>query len=268
VLRVRRVEWRSFARERRKAVGTAVHGALRNALRGAPAEGNFFQFPERAVAEAQLAAELARLRARWPQDRYWDSFHGDVSRAARQLLGRVYELPPARFGAVEMRLPPDASIPLGGLERMPVHGIMDLVLSDRPQWAGSRVEVADFKTGGDPRISAKRMAATGASLQLGVYLEAARSLGASGSVWMLKPEERPASVGMDELERACARLPILGAHLATGIYGARTPDRTEYTHGFTWPLACAPIASAILEDKFAATFGEGSDAEAVEAPDE
>jgi hypothetical protein len=112
------------------------------------------------------------------------------------------------------------------------------------------------------------MASTGASLQLGVYLEAARSLGASGSVWMLKPEERPASLGMAELERACARLPVLGAHLATGIYGARTPDRTDYSHGFEWPLACAPIDAAILEDKFAATFGDGAGAGDEGAPDE
>jgi hypothetical protein len=265
VLRVRRVDWHTFRRDRRKAVGTAVHGVLRDALRGAPAEGAFFQFPARAAAEAQLAAGLARLRARYPPDRYWDSFHGDVSRAAHQLLERVFELPPAGFGAVEMDLPPGASIPVGGPDRVSVHGRIDLVLSDRPRWAGSKVEVADFKTGGDPRLSARRMASKGASLQLGVYLEAARSLGASGSVWMLKPEERPASLGMGELERACARLPILGAHLATGIYGARTPDRTEYSHGFEWPLACSPIAAAILEDKFAATFGAGPGAGEAEA---
>jgi hypothetical protein len=268
VLRVRRVDWHPFRRERRKAVGTAVHAVLKNALRGVPAEGGFFQFPERAGAEARLAAELSRLRARWPADRYWDSFHGDVSRAARQLLERVYELPPAGFGAVELKLPDGASVPVGGSERICVHGRIDLVLSDRPRWDGSRVDVADFKTGSDPRLSARRMASTGASLQLGVYLEAARSLGASGSVWMLKPEERPASLGMAELERACARLPVLGAHLATGIYGARTPDRTDYSHGFEWPLACAPIDAAILEDKFAATFGDGAGAGDEGAPDE
>jgi hypothetical protein len=99
------------------------------------------------------------------------------------------------------------------------------------------------------------MASSGASLQLGVYLQAARSAGAAGSVWMLKPEDRPMRIGMEDLDRACAKLVILGAHLATGIYGARTPDRNEYTRGFEWPLACAPIGAAILESKFARTFG-------------
>jgi hypothetical protein len=99
------------------------------------------------------------------------------------------------------------------------------------------------------------MASQGTALQLGVYLLAAQSAGATGRVWMFKPEEAPAALGMDELERAAAKLEVLGAHLATGIFGARTPDRDEHSHGFEWPLACAPVASAILESKFEATFG-------------
>jgi hypothetical protein len=58
-----------------------------------------------------------------------------------------------------------------------------------------------------------------------------------------------------ELERASAKLRVLGAHLASGIYGALTPDRDEYSHGFEWPFACAPIGLATLEKKFEATFG-------------
>ncbi len=268
VLRVRRVEWHSFFRDRRVAVGIAVHRVLAAALRGIPAEGKFFYFPDRASAGARLDGELARLRSGRPADRYWDSFHMDVSRAARELLGRVFELPAADFAAAEIWLPEGATIPVGAGERMPVRGKMDLVLSDRPGWGGSRIEIADFKTGGDARLSARTMASRGASLQLGVYLEAARSLGASGNVWMLKPEERASGIGMDELEAACAKLQVLGAHLETGIYGARTADRTEYGHGFEWPLACAPIAAQVLEEKFRLTFGEAAEAGAEEAADE
>lgn len=72
---------------------------------------------------------------------------------------------------------------------------------------------------------------------------------------MLKPEERPTRVGADEIDRACSGLKVIGAHLTTGIYGALTPDRDEYSHGFEWPLACAPIGFATLEAKFARTFG-------------
>jgi len=268
VLRVERVGWGPFSRARRKSVGTAVHRVLAAAMRGTPAEGGFFRAPALAEAASRLDAELAALRARWPSDRYWDSFHGDVCRAARQLLGRVYELPPAPYAAVEARIPDGATIPLGGADTISVSGQMDLVLSDRPAWAGARVEIVDFKTGGDPRMSARKMESTGASLQLGVYLQAALSIGAEGSVWMLKPEELPARVASEELVRASSKLGIIGEHLRTGIYGARTPDRGEHTHGFEWPLACAPIASAILERKFTATFGRPEAADLGEGADE
>jgi len=255
VLRVRRIEWRPFARARRKSIGDAVHRALAEAMRGAPAEGDFFRLPERGEAGARLAAALAELRARWPGDSYWDSFHLDVCRAARELLGRVYELPAEPFGAVEVWLPKGATVPAGNAGPVGVNGRMDLVLSDRPGWDGARVEIVDYKTGGESKLSARRMASSGESLQLGVYLQAALSAGATGSVWMLKPEERPMRIAQEELGPACSKLGVLGAHLSTGVYGALTPDRDEYTHGFEWPLACAPIGLAILESKFARTFG-------------
>jgi PD-(D/E)XK nuclease superfamily len=268
VLRVERVGWGPFSRARRKSIGTAVHRALAAAMRGTPAGGSFFRAPGAPEAALRLEAELAALRARWPADRYWDSFHGDVCRAARQLLGRVFELPAAPYAAVEARMPEGATIPLGAGDAIPVSGQMDLVLSDRPEWPGARVEIVDFKTGGDPRMTARKMESTGASLQLGVYLQAAVSVGAGGGVWMLKPEELPARVAAEELGRALSKLGVLGEHLRSGIYGARTPDRGEHTHGFEWPLACAPIASAVLERKFAATFGRPVPAEDGEGADE
>jgi hypothetical protein len=258
VLRVRRVGWGPFPRARRKSMGTWVHRVLAGALRGAPATGDFFQFPERPAAEARLASELEALRARWPSDCYWVSFHRDVGRAARELLGRVYELPASRFAAVEVDIPEGATIPAGAAGPVPVHGRMDLALSDIDQWAGSNFQIVDYKTGAGPMLSAKRMESTGASLQLGVYLHAALSLGATGSVWMLKPEEKPKALGADALARASAKLETLGAHLVSGIYGARTPDRGEFTHGFEWPLSCAPIPASVLEAKFAATFASGA----------
>jgi hypothetical protein len=262
VLRVRRVEWRGFARARRKAVGVFVHRALASSLGGTQVEGAFTELPGREAAGAALESELAGLRARWPADRYWDSFHMDVSRAARQLLDGVFALPSAPFGAIEARIPEGATIPVGGGRRTGVTGRMDLVLSDRPSWPGAAVDIVDFKTGGDPGVSAKRMGSSGSSLQLGVYLAAAGSVGASGSVWMLKPEDPPTRVRDGDLELACAKLRIIGDHLETGLYGARTADHTEFTHEFTWPLACAPIAAAILDAKFAATFGGAAEADA------
>jgi hypothetical protein len=236
-------------------MGTWVHRVLAAAMRGTPVSGEFFPFPDRASSEARLASELEGLRARWPDDRYWDSFHGDVGRAARELLARVYELPSPRFAAVEVDVPEGATIPAGDAGNVRVHGRMDLVLSDSGQWRGSDIEIVDFKTGAGPLLSARRMGSTGASLQLGVYLHAVLSMGAKAGVWMLKPEERPKRIGEEALERASAKLGLLGSHLVSGLYGARTPDRGEYVRVYEWPLACAPIAASILEAKFEATFG-------------
>ena len=91
---------------------------------------------------------MDRLRASWPQDRYWDSFHLDVGRAAREMLGRVFEVAHARYGAVEIRLPDGATVPLGPAGPFRVHGRIDLVITDRPAWAGATVDIVDFKTGG------------------------------------------------------------------------------------------------------------------------
>ena len=56
---------------------------------------------------------LKILRARWPQDRYWDSFHAELSELARVLFEQVYRLPAGRFVAVEAKLPLGTAIPLG-----------------------------------------------------------------------------------------------------------------------------------------------------------
>jgi hypothetical protein len=261
VIRVRRIDWRPFSRARGTTVGILGHGLLASALGSAPTGGDFFRMPHREVAEESLASEIARLRERWPRELYWDSFQLDVARAASQLLARVYDMGDLPYGAAEAPLPADASVPLDESTRIPVHGRMDLVLADRERWDGARVEILDFKTGSTKPISAKLMASGCTLLQLGVYLEAARSVGAQGRVWVLKPEKKPSSLAMEELPEALVKLRAVGRHLATGLYGALTVDRTEYSHGFEWPLACSPVPHTVLEAKFAATFGAGSGGE-------
>lgn len=256
VLRVQRVEWRPFARQRGKLLGTVVHSVLAQALRGTPQGGAFFPMPPRAEAEARLAAALEALRGRWPANRYWDSFQRDVGWASSELLEAVFQFPGARFAAVEADVPDRATVPAGRAGRIPLRGRMDLVLSDRPDWNGATLNIIDYKTGNDERLSARKMASKGASLQLGVYLAAAASLGAKGAVWLLKPDDAPGCVRTDELDLATAALGVIGEHLESGIYGALTPDRGEFTVRFEWPLACAPLSHAVLAAKFEATFAD------------
>lgn len=262
VLGLQRVGWSPLVRARKKSLGSLVHRVLAAALRGRPVEGAFKELPAPEEAGATLAAELGKLRGKWPRDRYWDSFHAELGEMAGVLLAKVYRLQAGRFVAVEADLPPDTTIPLGrGDERLGIVGRMDLALSDRPEWVGAEVDIVDFKTGADARLSARAMA-RGASLQLGVYLAAARTLGAAGGrVWMLKPDgSKSASLGMIELPEALASLQLLGRQLASGRYGALTADRTDFSHGYNWPLACPPIRQAVLQKKFAATFGDEADA--------
>jgi hypothetical protein len=270
VLQLRRTEWSPLVRKRRLTLGSLAHQVLARVLRGTPTGGAFARRPEPDEAETALRAELATLRARWPQDRYWDSFHAELGEMTRVLLNQVYRLPAGSFVAVETELPKGTEIPLADTgETIGVVGRMDLVLSDRPDWGGAHIDVVDFKTGADARLSAAAMA-KGASLQLGVYLAAVQGLGtAAGRVWMLKPDEtKPTHITAEELPLALAGLAQLSRHLATGKYGARTVDRTDFASGYAWPLACAPIPQAILEQKFAATFGAPVTPGAGEAADE
>jgi hypothetical protein len=243
-------------RSQAKSLGQLAHRLLAEVLRGASAEGVFSVLPSLVAAQEKLATALAGLRDHWPQDRYWDSFHGELAYKVTALLAQVFELEAGSFVATEALLPRGASVPLDDGARLAVHGRIDLARLDRAEWGGAAVDIIDFKTGGDQELSAQRMAKSGASLQLGIYLAAVESLGAtSGRVRMLKPEPgRAAPIEMSELPLALARLAQLGRHLATGRYGALTPDRTGFSRGFDWPLACTPIRRAVLDKKFAATF--------------
>jgi hypothetical protein len=180
------------------------------------------------------------------------------------LLRKVLALDAGRFVATEVDLPAGATIPLGPDRRYPVYGRVDLVRIDRTDWLQARVDVVDFKTGQDKPLSAERMAREGASLQLGVYLEAMRSVGAPhGRVHLLKPDAGDGgSIGMEDLPVALSGLAQIGRHLDTGIYGALTPEPSEYSPpGYAWPLAIAPVAEVVLRAKFEATFGEPPEGE-------
>jgi hypothetical protein len=270
VLGVRQVGWGPFVRSRKKALGQLAHRVLAAVLKTPAVERVFGEMPARHDAYAKLAAEMAALRALRPTDRYWESFHAELETLCEVLLEKVLSLDAGNFVATEVNLPAGATIPLGTPgARLPVYGRVDLVRIDRTDWMNARVDVVDFKTGQDEKLSAAKMGREGASLQLGIYLEAMRSVGAPrGRVHLLKPDhDEDGSLGMEELPAALACLAQLGRHLETGIYGALTPDRSEFSHaGCAWPLACAPIPAQILKQKFTATFGhEQEHAEDAEA---
>jgi hypothetical protein len=266
VLGVQRVPWEPLVRVRARALGQLAHALLAESLAaGQVGAGGFGPLPSKAEAAERLAGALATKRASWPADRYWDSFHAELTHACEVLLGRTYEIAPAQaFVAAEWNLPRGATVKCGE-GRIEVGGRVDLVLSDRPGWRGATVEILDFKTGGDVKLNAVRMARDGRSLQLALYLAAIQALGAErGRVGMVKIEPGgTTSLGMEELDVALTSLARLEKFIESGRYGALTADRAEYPpYGYTWPLACVPIPATVLEAKFVKTFGseeEGSD---------
>lgn len=265
VLGVARVPWEPLVRARARALGQLAHALLARAIAGERAgPARFAPLPGREIATRDLAAILAEKRAAWPADRYWDSFHGELSHVCETLLGQAFAIAEgmganAVFATAEHGLPAEARVPCGQGD-ISLRGRMDLVLSDRPGWRGASVEILDFKTGGDARLNAGRMARDGKSLQLALYLAALRSAGAAGGrVWMVKigPGES-ASLGMEELDLALAKMDRMARFVTTGRYGALTPERGEYPpYGYEWPLACVAIPETTLVEKFAATFGGG-----------
>lgn len=256
VLGCARLEHGPLLRSGPRAFGQLVHRVVAKALRGGHREGDFFARPERTLVEQRLENELSRLRALWPADRFWDSFHAGLAHGCAALVENVLALEGGSLMATELRLPETAILSLGDGDGLAVSGRMDLVMADRDMWPGAVVDIVDFKTGSDNALSAKRMGGTGESVQLGVYLAAVRSLGArAGRVWMVKPDGI-SSLAMEELDQGLAPLGRIARHLATGCYGALTPDQNKYEMSASpRPLACAPISAAILQKKFAVTFG-------------
>lgn len=257
VLGARRTEWKSLARARKKAIGQWVHRVLALVLQPDRVAGVFGEKREYSAARTKLREELDRVRANWPANQYWDSFCLELGRACETLLEAVYRISGGNFVAAELPLPWKASVPIGQGERLRVRGRVDLAWFDRPDWQGAVVEIVDFKTGGDAALSAQRMANDGFALQLGVYLAAAQSLGIrDGRVWMLKPElDGFSSLDLAALPKALSALAQLGRHLRTGVYGALTPDASDYAPiGRVWPLACVPIPEEILLQKFLISF--------------
>ena len=242
--------------------GQVAHRLLADAVRPAGCrDGEWGPLRPEAEARARLEAGLAGERvARAGGDWYWEAEHGRLEALCRGLLARFYATGEGDYAVVECWLPEAARLTLPGWT-IPVRGRMDVARADRPGWEGARVHVYDYKSGAAERaLDAARMAERAESLQLAIYLDAVRSLGAAGAtIWKLTAEEA-SPLGAEELDAALAGLPRLLDAMRAGRYGALTPDRNP--HGgrepWPWPIACTPISARDLRAKHALTFGAGA----------
>ncbi|MDX2186080.1 MAG: PD-(D/E)XK nuclease family protein [Opitutaceae bacterium] len=258
ILKATPVSWEPLQRARRKWVGQTAHEVMARALRGEPAGGAFFCRPALQEAKESVSREVKERLSLTTSNAYWESCYTEVEGVCHRMLERLFSLPALPdYVAIEFPLPAGAWVHLGHeAEKFGLRGRIDAAFSDRPDWAGATVEVVDFKTGTEGVLTPERMAA-GRALQLGLYLDAIRNLGAArGRVWMVRPGlVAPRSVAMEDLDTALAGLDQIKRHLDTGIFGARTPDVSPFSSGgLQWPLACVRIPAAVLEARFAKSF--------------
>lgn len=264
VLGVTRTPWEPLVRARRKALGLWAHDLLAGALSAHAEKKGFGEMPDKETSTLRLQAGLDRLRALWPDDHYWQSFRAELARVAFALLDNLHTIAAGPYVATERNLPDGAHLKFAQ-RTLPVKGRMDLVRLDRRGWLGATVDIVDFKTGGDLALSAKRMAASGSSLQLAIYLSAVLSVGAAdGRVWMIKTDPGAvACLEASELTASLTKLAWLDQAIEGGVYGALTRDRSDYApSGYVWPLACTPVPESVLRSKFALTFGDRAEKEA------
>jgi hypothetical protein len=262
VLRLYPVSEKKLERSRRKELGLLGHRLLAQALRGDHPSGTIHPALPSDASRTRLGTLLDSWRSRRPSDAYWESFFLELSSIAFGLFDSVAGEIEGRYLAVEYPLSGDIMLSTVSGE-IGISGRVDLAILDRPEWSGASVRVLDFKTGSDKPLDAGKMGRLGQSLQLGVYLQSALSLGArSASVEMIRVgQERGPVITDDELPLIQPAFDVLGRMVHTGKFGQQTADRTRFGRVFEAPLACLPIPFSILEKKIQVTFPENSDGE-------
>lgn len=265
VMRLRRIEEAPLERSRRRELGSLVHRFLALAMRGDARPGTLHPIPAVDLCRECLERLLTEFQLSRPDDAYWRSFHLELAALTRNLLGRILGHEAGAWIGTEIALPSDARIEtLYG--DLPLSGRIDLIESDRPEWAGATMRINDFKTGADEPLKAGRMGERGQSLQLGVYLKAALELGvAEAEIRMVQTEkEKDSSLKAEAVDEIQPAFNHLGRRILSGRFGQLTADRSRFDFGFESPLACVPIPLAVLEQKNAVTFPVEEVANAVE----
>ena len=243
----------SFARGEGAAVGNRAHRwlgrilGLRDRLASpAPASG------DDAKLERELAAARRELEEWYGADGlalpiWWETCLRKTAWATRRCLREVRGWLAAEYCAMEQKLAVSVQTPNGP---MLLKGRIDILISDRPEIAGARVRMFDFKTG---RSTAPSLATLekGNGAQFAAYYLMARDAGAAEAViGIIKPEGRASDVfGPADEASLRARFGHFADLWRDLRFGRSGPLVSEYGVYETLPLATVPIDPAILEQK-------------------
>ena len=154
------------------------------------------------------------------------------------------------FCVTEQKLAVSVGTPGGPL---PLKGRIDILISDRPDIAGARVRIFDFKTGRGAVPPSLATLERGYGAQFAAYYLMARDAGAADAViGIIKPDSRALDVfaAADE-PNLRARFAILAGLRQNLRFARRGPLVSEYGVCETLPLATVPIDPAILDQKAA-----------------
>jgi hypothetical protein len=241
------------AREEGTAVGNRVHQWLGRIL----GRGDRLSPPGLAGEdEPKLTRELDAARREleaWygaegmPAPLWWETCLRRTAWAARRCLRETRGCLEGNFHATEQTLAVTVRTPGGPLM---LKGRIDVLISDRPEIAGARVRMFDFKTGRGQAPTLASLAA-GSGAQFAAYYLMARDAGAAEAViGIIKPEERARDVfGPADEEELRARFAVLAELWRNLRFGRRGPLVADYGARERLPLATVPVDPAVLEQK-------------------
>ncbi len=209
---------------------------------------------------AETAAAFAAAQRPLPEA--WLDTWARAARVAGQWVDALAENPEWTHALGEISLPCELRGALPGTRvELPLSGRMDLVLFGQPvvfapgRLGSSAAWVVDFKTGGDPPLSLKKLA-DGAGLQVALYARALLVLGAgtvSLTVLNAGGDAEPQLTSVDLENPKLANLWKLLADFAQGRWGEHCDLDNEQENSGDYPSATLPVPIDILRRKWEIT---------------
>ena len=191
-----------------------------------------------------------------------------VAQTLGRILGTATSWP---WLATEWRLEAQP-IDLGEERQLLVRGRADLLLAKTASPPSSldvqALWIIDFKTGnkdplskalgeGEQRLEkVRRKVLKGDALQLSLYGQAARQLGAKSVALSLISPIAPAAelqLALEDLEKCRPAFRELARIQATGIFGFKGPLRSAYSFTQPYPIATLAVDSEIVDERWEAT---------------
>jgi hypothetical protein len=222
------------------------------------------QIDERVQASADerraVLEQVCQLLGKTVPD-WWISGWLNARYLARHLGAKIAAATDWKWMTAEYAVGSDGAVKIADDVALQLHGRIDLVLAqnDAADFAGQKVWIVDYKTGGTKEVKDSDLHDTlvkGTALQLGLYALALRALGASevgASILSSAVRKVAPQLSAADLAPHTAIFGDLVAMQQTGIFGMKGELRPAFGFSTAYPLATLSIDDEILEDKWQRT---------------